>query len=51
MLEIIGWIAIIVAVASVVVAVTPTPKDNKWLKKGYKCIEVLALNVWKAKDK
>tara|TARA_R100001460_G_scaffold107361_2_gene156012 strand:- start:840 stop:1004 length:165 start_codon:yes stop_codon:yes gene_type:complete len=50
-MDFIIWILIIVAVASVVVAVTPTPKDNKWLKKGYKCIEVLALNVWKAKDK
>jgi len=51
MLEIIGWIAIIVTIASVIVAITPTPKDNEWLKKGYKCIEVLALNVWKSKDK
>ena len=32
-MDFIIWILIIVAVASVVVAVTPTPKDNKWLKK------------------
>ena len=51
MIEFIGWIAIVVTVASIIVAVTPTPKDNALLGKAYKCVEVLALNIWKAKDK
>ena len=51
MVELIGWITIIVTVASIVVAVTPTPKDDALIGKAYKWLEGLALNVWKAKDK
>jgi hypothetical protein len=51
MIELIGWIAIVVTVASIIVAVTPTPKDDALVGKAYKCLEVLALNIWKAKDK
>jgi len=50
MIEFIGWVAIVVMVASIIVAVTPTPKDNELVVKAYKCLEVLALNIWKAKD-
>tara|TARA_Y100001937_G_scaffold44193_1_gene62240 strand:+ start:1534 stop:1698 length:165 start_codon:yes stop_codon:yes gene_type:complete len=50
MIEFIGWVAIVVMVASIIVAVTPTPKDNELVGKAYKCLEVLALNIWKAKD-
>ena len=51
MIELIGWIAIVVMVASIIVAVTPTPKDDALVGKAYKALEALALNVWKAKDK
>ena len=49
--DIISYITAIVTVASVIVAVTPTPKDDEVLSKFYKIIEALALNIGKAKDK
>ena len=45
------WITAIVAIASLVAAVTPTPQGDKWLAKLYKVIDFLALNIGKAKDK
>ena len=45
------WITAIVAIASLVAAVTPTPKGDKFLAKLYKVIDFLALNIGKAKDK
>lgn len=44
-------IASVVAIASLVAAITPTPVDDGWLKKLYSSLEVLALNIWRAKDK
>lgn len=41
----------IVAIASAVSAMTPTPKDDGIVKKLYKVLDLLALNVGKAKDK
>ena len=41
----------IVALASAVSAITPTPKDDKWVGKAYKVLDWLSLNVFKAKDK
>jgi|TARA_R100000315_G_C5171148_1_gene98786 hypothetical protein len=41
----------IVAVASAICALTPTPKDDGVVKKIYAVVEWLALNVGKAKDK
>ena len=38
-------------IASLVAAVTPTPKGDKLLAKLYKGIDLLALNIGKAKDK
>ena len=35
-LDIIGIIAIIVFIASVIAALTPTPSDEKWIGKAYK---------------
>lgn len=49
-----GIIAIlggVIAAASAVAALTPTPKDDGWVKKLYKLLDLLALNVGKAKDK
>jgi len=37
--------------ASIICAITPTPKDNEMMAKGYKLIEKLALNVYLAKMK
>jgi hypothetical protein len=41
----------VVAAASAIAALTPTPKDNNWVGKLYKIVDWLALNVGKAKDK
>lgn len=41
----------IIAIASSIAAVTKTPKDDEWIGKVYKIIDVLALNVGYAKDK
>ena len=44
-------ISVVVTVASAIAAVTPTPKDDKWIGKLYKIVDVCALNIGKAKDK
>tara|TARA_R110002012_G_scaffold118628_2_gene267542 strand:+ start:286 stop:468 length:183 start_codon:yes stop_codon:yes gene_type:complete len=50
-LDIIGIIAIIVFIASVIAALTPTPSDEKWIGKAYKwTIDLCALNIGKAKE-
>ena len=41
----------IVAVASAIAALTKTPKDDTLVGKVYKVIDLLALNVGKAKNK
>ena len=41
----------VVAVASAVAALTPTPKDDTIVAKIYKVVDWLALNVGKAKQK
>jgi hypothetical protein len=50
MMELIGTITMIVTVASIVAASTPTPKDDVWIGKLYKFIDLLALNIGKAKQ-
>ena len=47
----ITWITIIVTVASLIAASTPTPKDDIWIGKLYKLVDLLALNIGKAKEK
>ena len=49
--EWIGIITSIVCLASMVCALTPTPKDDAWIGKLYKFVDLLALNIGKAKDK
>ena len=55
--EIIGqypWFGVVVTVisfSSAIAAITPTPKEGSFLAKAYKIIDILALNVGKAKDK
>jgi hypothetical protein len=46
----ISYITIIVTVASFIAASTPTPKDDVWIGKLYKFIDLLALNIGKAKE-
>ena len=51
---IIRWIVVIpylVMAASLIAALTPTPKDDGWVKKIYMVLDWIALNVGKAKDK
>lgn len=40
-----------VALFSAIAAVTPTPKDDHWAAKIYKIVDMIAMNVGKAKDK
>jgi len=48
--EWIGIITTVVTLASIVCALTPTPKDDKLLGKLYKLVELLAINILKAKQ-
>ena len=50
-MEIVGYVTMIVTVASLVAASTPTPKDDVWIGKLYKFIDLLAINVGKSKQK
>ena len=40
-----------VTLASAVAAMTPTPPDDLWVAKAYKFLDVIALNIGKAKEK
>lgn len=42
---------IIVAAASAIAALTPTPADDSFVARVYKVIDILALNVGYAKDR
>lgn len=46
-----GIITAVITLASAIAAVTPTPKEGTILSKVYSVIDLLALNVGKAKDK
>ncbi len=39
----------VVMVCSIIAAVTPTPEDDQWIAKLYKFIDILAINIGKAK--
>ena len=49
--NLVAWVTLIVTVASLVAASTPTPKDDAWIGKLYKFVDLLALNIGKAKQK
>ena len=49
--DLFGVVTAIIAAASAIAALTPTPKDDTIIGKAYKVIDWLALNVIKAKDK
>lgn len=40
----------VIALASLVAAITPTPRDDAFVGKLYKIVEALALNIGRAKD-
>jgi hypothetical protein len=48
--EWIGIITGVVCAASIICALTPTPKDDAMISKLYKIVELLALNILKAKQ-
>jgi len=39
----------VISVCSIIAAVTPTPKDDMWLSKLYRFIDIMAVNVGHAK--
>ncbi len=49
--DLITAVTLIVTLASIVAASTPTPKDDEWIGKLYKLVDALALNIGKAKDR
>lgn len=40
----------VISVASIIAALTPTPKDDVWMVKVYRFIDILAINIGKAKQ-
>ena len=50
-MEIVGYVTMIVTIASLIAASTPTPKDDVWIGKLYKFIDLLAINIGKSKQK
>ena len=48
--EWLGIITGVVCAASIICALTPTPKDDAIIGKLYKILELCALNIWKAKQ-
>lgn len=47
----ISVITAVIALFSAIAAVTPTPKEGTFLSTLYKLVDLLALNIGKAKDK
>ena len=40
----------VVTVCSIIAAITPTPKDDQWIAKLYRFIDIMAINIGKAKQ-
>jgi hypothetical protein len=51
LLTLVTTVTTIVTIASLIAASTPTPKDDEWIAKLYRFIDLLAVNIGKAKDK
>ena len=51
LVNLVSIVTLIVTVASIVAASRPTPKDDEWIGKLYKMVDLLAINIGKAKDK
>ena len=50
-IKIIEALPMVVTAASAIAAATPTPKDDQILGKIYRIIDLLAINIAKAKDR
>ena len=50
-LKLIQIVPYIIAAASLIASLTPTPKDDKFIGKVYKFVDWVALNIGRAKDK
>lgn len=48
--ELIGIATAVVAAASAIAALTPTPSDDTFVGKAYRIVDWLALNIGRAKD-
>lgn len=44
-------ITLVVTIASLVAASTPTSRDDVWIGKLYKLVDLVALNIGKAKER
>ena len=51
LVNMVTWVTLIVTVSSLIAATTSTPKDDIWIGKLYKVIDMLAMNIGKAKEK
>jgi hypothetical protein len=49
--QILGAMTSVVAACSAIAALTPTPMDDGWVRKLYKIVDFLALNIGRAKEK
>jgi hypothetical protein len=49
--QILSTITAVVAACSAIAALTPTPLDDGWVRKLYKIVDFLALNIGRAKEK
>jgi len=47
--QLFGVVTSVIAAASAIAALTPTPKDDTWVGKAYKLIDWLALNIFNAR--
>tara|TARA_R110002020_G_scaffold10180_4_gene39325 strand:+ start:2101 stop:2265 length:165 start_codon:yes stop_codon:yes gene_type:complete len=50
LLDLLNFATAVVAGCSAIAAMTPTPTDDSMAAKAYKIIELLAINVGKAKE-
>jgi len=50
-IDLVNIITAVVAACSAIAAATPTPKDDSLVGKGYKVLDIIALNIGKAKEK
>ena len=50
LMDIVSIVTTIVTVASIIASVTLTPKDDEWIAKLYKFVDLLAVNIGKAKQ-
>jgi len=50
-IELLGYAPYLIAAASTIAAITPTPKDDGIITNIYKIVDAIALNFGYAKDK